>query len=205
MPEKKPAHNKQQPSPAKPVAKPAIKPLKKPGEIYLKSVKPEKPETLPEEPPKKPEKKKLKFKPSKKLIIISLSALILLAGATTAAIFLIKNNSSNKPALTESLKSLGSDFYENYYYVQLKEAYEGEKLTEFLEKYKDTGIKVNLDNLERYPSPDLDNKSLVAEFINNKTEEKCDSVETKVSIYPEPPYSATSYRLEQSLSCNFTE
>ena len=186
--------------------------LKKPGDTYLKkkklqpttdanidtSVVDTKKTTAPSKP-KHHSKNKFRLP-----LIISL-CIIAVAAIACGIIFLISSFSSNKGRLESDLERLGRNFYESYYHEQISAAYDADKLKDFLSKYESIGIKVNLDNLERYPATDLDNKAIIAEFKNSKTDEPCDPTATKISIFPIEPYGKTDYRLETTLACGFED
>lgn len=140
-------------------------------------------------------KEKLKgFFQNKKTIGIIIGCIVIIA-LIVLAIFAFKN--FNKVNLDKSLINMGKDFYENFYYNQIGKD-DAEK-KEFLQKYESIGIKVSLDNLERYDSGK--NKEEVAKFKNEKTGKECDKTNTMVVIYPQDPYEKTSYRIESILSC----
>ena len=140
-------------------------------------------------------KEKLKgFFQNKKTIGIIIGCIVIVI-LIVLAIFAFKN--FNKVNLDKSLINMGKDFYENFYYNQIGKD-DAEK-KEFLQKYESIGIKVSLDNLERYDSGK--NKEEVAKFKNEKTGKECDKTNTMVVIYPQDPYEKTSYRIESILSC----
>ncbi len=193
--------------------------MKKPGYKLASNDKPSKKAELVLEQPQKSKTKKEQpqktikfpkvtlpkgsfFTTHKKPLIIT-AAVIALAGLGIGVFFLISSLSSNESRLESDLTTLGRDFYQNYYYNQLTTAYEDEKLTNFLAKYKETGIKVNLDNLSRYPSETLDNAALTSAFKNSHTNQECDKSSTKVTIYPESPFGRENFRIESELSCGF--
>lgn len=183
--------------------------LKKPGDKHLQKKKAETAEkdiSLVAEGKAKPAKAtKNPFKGKYRLPLIIALSILGVAIITCGVFLIICRFSSNQDKLHSDLERLGQDFYETYYYEQLKGAYEEDKLKDFLSKYSSTGIKINLDNLKRYPSEQLDNAAITDEFKNNKTGEACDSTATKITIYPTEPYGATDYRLESTLSCGFAE
>ena len=140
-------------------------------------------------------KEKLKgFFQNKKTIGIIIGCIVIVI-LIVLAIFAFKN--FTKVNLDKSLINMGKDFYENFYYNQIGKD-DAEK-KEFLQKYESIGIKVSLDNLERYDSGK--NKEEVAKFKNEKTGKECDKTNTMVVIYPQDPYEKTSYRIESILSC----
>lgn len=95
-----------------------------------------------------------------------------------------------KAKYEDYMKTMGKDFYENFYYKQLN----GGKAdtTSFLSKYSAIGIKVNLDNLGRYTNS---NDDMIKELKD------CDGEKTRAVIYPQDPYGKTDYKLEVELDC----
>lgn len=108
-------------------------------------------------------------------------------------------NQSQK--LSSSLKELGISFYEDFYYKQIGQTDEEKK--EFLEKYKDIGIKVSLDSLSRHNKEKTD--EILSEFVNEKTQEECDRTNSMVVIYPREPYGKKDYSIDAVLVCGFEE
>lgn len=131
-------------------------------------------------------------------LIIGLALVIILV-VSLIVIYNIGQNQETK--LKSSLKSMGRKFYEDFYYEKIANS-DDERKT-FLEKFTSIGIKVDLDNLERYNNGA--NKEEVEKFINNKTKEKCNKTNTKIVIYPQSPYGKTDYKLEAILDCGFEE
>ena len=188
--------------------------LKKPGEKYLKKAAAPKAESLeptsPPKPKKSAKKQSFSLKSIPKQVYIIVAAVLGAALVALAVIFFLSlMQSTNQSQLESDLETLGRDFYETYYFEQLSAAYASDedpnKLEHFLALYADNGIKVNLDNLRQYPTDKLDNAALVADFKNSETDEPCDSINTKVTIYPQSPYSKTNYRLETTLICGFED
>ena len=140
-------------------------------------------------------KKMLKNK--KNIIIVVVVVLVLLGSVLTISFAL--TNKSNKSVLEKRLKELGKDFYEGFYYEQLKNS-QSVNLQEFLLKYSTIGIKVDLDNLSRYKAG---NEGILDEFVNKEKNEKCNKDNTKVIIFPEEPFDKTNYHLEVTLDCGF--
>lgn len=141
-----------------------------------------------------------KIKINKKVImIISIVILVVLA---SIILFLTLNKKEDESLkLSSSLKNLGIDFYENFYYNQVGQTDNERK--EFLEKYKDIGIKVSLDNLSRYKKADMDD--VLKQFVNSKTKEECDKNNSMVVIYPKDPYGQKDYTIDAILVCGFEE
>lgn len=94
---------------------------------------------------------------------------------------------------------MGVQFYEDFYYNQI-----GKNETErkvFLEKYKDIGIKVSLDNMLRSKKTETTDEN--NPFINKETNEECNKNTSMVVIYPKEPYGKTDYSIDVILDCGF--
>ena len=111
------------------------------------------------------------------------------------------NMGVEKDEMTIYLEKMGKEFYEDFYYKQIGQT--DKERHEFLEKYKDIGIKVNLDSLSRYKKED--SEKILEEFVNSKTEEACDKTNSMVVIYPKEPYGNEDYRIDAILVCGFEE
>ncbi len=131
--------------------------------------------------------------------IIFMILIFIIAGVL---FFILKNNINNQEKnLRNLLKQMGSDFYENYYYDALDDDVSIRQT--FLKKYETIGIKINLDNLSRYSA--LNNRDNLEKFVNNKTNQECDKIDTKAIIYPKYPFEKKSYEIDVELSCGFDE
>ncbi len=106
----------------------------------------------------------------------------------------------NEKELTANLEKLGGQFYEKFYYPSQEKAQKDAK--EFMSRFKDTGIKVNLENISKVSSVD---KKLVEGMVNSKTDKKCDAKESYVVIKPVEPYGKKDYKIEATLKCGFDE
>lgn len=141
------------------------------------------------------------LKKNKKVLIIAgvVVAIILLV----VILFLIfgGNNKNQSQELSSSLKDLGITFYEDFYYNQIGS--NDEERREFLEKYKDIGIKVSLDSLSRHKKDET--KQILEEFVNEETGEECDKNSSMVVIYPREPYGKKDYSIDAKLICGFEE
>ena len=119
------------------------------------------------------------------------------------SIFLIftlkKKTISNSEQLTKSLKEMGVQFYEDFYYNQIGKNETEKKV--FLEKYKDIGIKVSLDNMLRSKKTETTDEN--NPFINKETNEECNKNTSMVVIYPKEPYGKTDYSIDVILDCGF--
>lgn len=141
------------------------------------------------------EKRKLK----KSFIIIIAIVLVLIVCSIIISVLLKNSHKSNENSLKNSLTEMGRDFYENFYYEQIGKS--ADERTNLLAKYTNIGIKVDLENLATYNNGKFKDK--VSEFINNKTEEKCNKSNSKAIIYPKSPYGKTDYTIEVNLDCGF--
>lgn len=142
-----------------------------------------------------------KIKINKKVVIMIISIIILVIFASIILFFTLNKSEDESLKLSSSLKDLGIDFYENFYYKQIGKTDNERK--EFLEKYKDIGIKVSLDNLSRYKKDDMDD--ILKQFVNDKTKEECDRNSSMVIIYPKDPYGQKDYTVDAILVCGFEE
>lgn len=123
----------------------------------------------------------------------------LVAIIVVVAVVIFTGGPNQESKLKNKLELLGSDFYENFYYEQIGST-QGEK-EEFLAKFKDLGIKVNLDNLIRHKNEEQ--AELQKEFVNEKTNQECNAQNTKVVIYPKESYGKKDYKIEVILDCGF--
>ena len=140
------------------------------------------------------------MKKFKKIGVIAAVAVVVVAIVVVAIIVLLAGR-SNESKLESSLTDMGRDFYENFYYSQVGKS--SEERTNLLSKFTTVGIKIDLENLERYDNGKFSDE--IKEFVNSKTKEKCDKTNTKVVIYPKSPYGKTDYTVEAQLDCGFDE
>jgi len=121
--------------------------------------------------------------------------------ALVLVIVLVVNacNKNNQKTLEENFETIGKKFYEDYYYNGTGK--DDEARAKFLAKFKDNGLRINLDNLSRYEF--TDEKGNAYEFVNKKTKEECDATNSVVVIYPQEPYGKTDYVIDAKLSCGF--
>ena len=123
-------------------------------------------------------------------IIVSLSVLII--GLVISSIFL------NPEAITKrKISALASEYYENYLYENLKNSDQVPDFEKAIEGYKDYGFAhVYLRQLIYY-----DNNEETIRFLKKY----CDENKTAAKIYPEPPYTKKSYRIDYTYSCDFKQ
>ena len=139
--------------------------------------------------------KKEKQENKKIKILVSLIIIVILV-VTVTMIFLKR---SNEEELNTSLKEMGKNFYENFYYEQIGSS--SNERNALLSKFTTIGIKVDLENLGRYNDGEFSKE--IKEFKNNKTGKNCNKTKTKVIIYPKTPYGKTDYKIETELGCGF--
>lgn len=123
-----------------------------------------------------------------------LTTVVVIVALVVIIVFLFARNT--QAHLNTTLESMGRDWYENFYWQNVGS--DDKSRTDFLSRYKDIGIKVDLDNLGRYNS-DV-NSSKVAEF-HPDSDNGCDSKKTMVTIKPQDPYGKSDYKIETTLSC----
>ncbi len=134
---------------------------------------------------------------SKKATIIGIVVLVVIIAIVSAILLLGKK--SNETELNKSLEEMGKSFYENFYYEQIGTS--SDERSNLLSKFTTVGIKIDLDNLSRYDNGKF--KDEISKFVNNKTKEKCNKTNTKVTIYPKSPYGKTDYTVKTELDCGF--
>ena len=78
------------------------------------------------------------------------------------------------------LKTYVSKFYEDDYYLSTS--------VEDIKNFKDTGVTVNLESLER--------------LVDAKFDIDCNLEKSTVTIYPKDPFGKKDYRITYNLECN---
>lgn len=107
---------------------------------------------------------------------------------------------SQEEKLNKSLTKMGEEFYTEFYYSEISKDKTSTEVSEFLSKFQDVGIKVNLDNLSRYN--DNTNEDEIANFKNDNGTE-CNKTNTRAVIYPKSPYGKNDYTIKVELDCGF--
>lgn len=136
---------------------------------------------------------------SKKIIIGVVVFIAIILIGLICALVVVGGSKNNEKKLETSIVEMGREFYENFYYEQIGSS--SDERNSLLSKFTDIGIKVDLDNLGRYKNGEF--KEKISEFKNEKTDEKCNSTNTKVIIYPKSPYGKTDYTIKAELDCGF--
>lgn len=145
--------------------------------------------------------KKILKKIFKNKIVLIVLGVILIAAIILFMVFGFRKEESQSVELSNNLKELGVEFYEDFYYKQIGK--DDKERKEFLEKYKDIGIKINLDSLSRYKKEETE--EILKQFVNNKTKKECDKTNSMVVIYPKNPYGQNDYKIDAQLVCGFEE
>lgn len=144
------------------------------------------------------EKLKKFFKNKKNLGLViggMILVIIIILGITLGT---KKNSQIN---IEKTLKEMGTDFYENFYYENSGE--NDNDRVNAVKIYKETGIKVSLKSLQQYISSKNNKKS--EEFINLKLEDKCDIENTIVIIYPKGDFEKKDYDIKVEMVCGFVK
>ncbi|MBR2998489.1 hypothetical protein IKF34_01800 [Candidatus Saccharibacteria bacterium] len=128
------------------------------------------------------------------LAAISISMFVVFLSILSSVLFSPERTTKNL------LSKLASEYYENYFYAKFIDANPSittKELEDILGKYQTSGLAaIPLRQLLLY-----DNQKNAASAP--KLEKYCDTNNTYMKFYPEPPYSKTSYRTEYFYSCNF--
>lgn len=135
---------------------------------------------------------------SMKICITAILAIAIIATSLTVSYAITNKESKEEKLLKTYLQELGIDFYENVYYNQIGHNDDERKVV--LEKFKDIGIKISLNNIEKNIN-DTNKEKLLA--FTNQDIANCDKDNTKIIIYPEAPYKIDSYHFEIELVCEF--
>ena len=110
-------------------------------------------------------------------------------------------NFDQKYQVEAKIADLAAAYYENYYYPRAFNDADGnangEKATNFLSQFTDTGLTpVTLRQLLlSTPGVTHDDEKLLLRY--------CDENHTRVTYKPEAPYAHDSYHIDYSYSCNF--
>ncbi len=104
---------------------------------------------------------------------------------TTAATTITTTTTTT--AKDHKLFTLGTEFYEGFYWNDCGKNGDNYR-KEYLDKFKDIGIKVNIDNLIRYNS---DDQEALEYYFSDY-----DTVETRVIFYPKKPYGVKDYTIK---------
>lgn len=146
-------------------------------------------------------------KDNKKAIMVGIVVLLvvfLVIGGVS--LFSKKGKNDTQEKLENRLRELAKEFYEVKYYPNLinsttNEVMSDEEKKSFIERFKETGITIDLDSLARLFGEKKE--EILAEFKNE--DKTCNYTNTKIVIKPREPYNVNSYDIEVSLDCDFEE
>ena len=138
------------------------------------------------------EKKKCLF--AKKNIIIASISLALIIGLVVLLLVLFNPEARIK----RRVKSMGKEFYTEYFWDSLADARSKKELKEVMDKYTNTGFKVRFNTLTTYGSGKW-KKEIDSFELKNK---KCNQVKSMVIIYPKKDFGKHDYKIDVVLDCN---
>ena len=131
----------------------------------------------------------------KYILIISISLVIILFVAGFILFNKIKKSRA-EDRLYNELNTVVKDYYKDYYYNTLGNNDEVRKIN--AEKFRYTGIKINLEDLSKYKS---NNNEILDKFKNSQTNSNCDYNKTTIVIYPIDPYGKEDIRIDSNIVC----
>lgn len=137
-------------------------------------------------------------KENKVVVILLISIFVVLL---IGIIFIPNYNSKSKLEL--ELLDLSEEFYTDYYYKQLTNAYDTEELKKFLSLYIETGIKIDLESLSEYDSQKRDFKLLTNKYTDKNSKKKCDVKNTYILFFPKNPFEKNNHTTKVVLDCEF--
>lgn len=117
--------------------------------------------------------------------VVSISIIVLIIGIIIGIILYLNSDYKLNLDRKNNIESVGSEYYENYYYPSVGEDY--------IKKYMDNSIKIPLSTISN--SKDLNSK------IKDKLFDKCDVNNTYIEITPVSPFKSDSYKIKVNLDC----
>lgn len=123
-----------------------------------------------------------------KRTLIIVGAIVLLVGIIIGIICLTKFGAGKQERV---LKEYTKEFYSYYYDENNKD----NKAKEYLAQFKENGLSISLGNMEVYLNV------IGGAEKDFKVFDKCDVDKTYVNIFPQEPYTKTSFKMETHLSC----
>lgn len=123
------------------------------------------------------------------LIVIGISFLTVIAAVIYSVMY------SPEKIIHAEVKALAKDYYENYVYKDIEDS--GSTPAKALEPYREHGLTPV--KLRQILLSDEERNIKVTALI----EEYCNTTQTTVRFYPDPPYGKTDYHVSYVYSCNF--
>ena len=150
-------------------------------------------------------KKVVEFiKNKKKIIAIVLAAIVVIVVGSIIVLKITKKEEvSEKDRITKELETLGKKYYEDYYYPSSGNSEEENSKEKYLKNFESVGLKINLENLQRYNNTLSKKDKVKTDFTNKDKKKKCDAEKTMVTIYPKEPFGKKDYKISVYVECGF--
>ena len=129
---------------------------------------------------------------TKNIVFVTIILAVIVVAVAAICVVLL----NPKRQVPMKFESVARNYYENVFYEKVvnSDAYSGNP-EKALEKYHMAGMSpITLRVLHLMDESNPDTQYLI---------ERCDPEYTEVRLFPEPPYTKTSYRAEYSYSCNY--
>ena len=142
-----------------------------------------------------------KIKENKKITLVVVGAIAVVGLIIALVCIFGKDKVSEEEMLTKELEKIGRDYYENYYYASAANSEDLKDKKEYLQNFSSVGLKINLENLQRYNNTLKDKNK--TKFENTEKKKKCNAEKSMVTIYPTDPYGKKDYKISVYLDCGF--
>lgn len=129
------------------------------------------------------------------IIVLLIICIIILCLLIT---MVFSNSTMTEKEIVNKLTNMGEVIYTQYYYPELSKGKSEKEFAEYLRNFEEKGLKFSLTELEKYSE---DFKNSISKFRSK--EKTCNKENTMVIIYPESPYTSTSFSTEIKLDCGF--
>lgn len=123
----------------------------------------------------------------KKLIIVVL--VLVVVGVVGGFMLKSQKDSSAKNSNEVQMEKLAQLYYEEYLYDILITGKSDEDKAQFLSNYKDKGLKVSIESIEKVS--ELDSSKIVKKIGNS-----CDKKSESITIIPNDPYTKKDYKVK---------
>ena len=133
---------------------------------------------------------------NKKYISLIIGIILIILLISGIIIFNKIKKSREEDKLYNQLNKVVKDYYKDYYYNILGDNEDIKKSN--AEKFRYTGIKINLEDLSKYKS---NNNEILDKFKNSQTNSNCDYNKTTIVIYPIDPYGKEDIRIDSNIVC----
>ena len=127
---------------------------------------------------------------------LSILTVIILASMTVILALLINSFTDPEKIIIKRIDTIVSDYYENYFYENVAKQ-STKPLAEVLSIYKDAGFSpVSLKQI-------LLSKDLSHTDTDKILSTYCDTEDTFIQFFPDPPFGRTDYHVDYRYSCTF--